>query len=47
MKSKIVGPEETAVAMQWLDKHISMAIDIHAIEKMLEKMFSMQSVPRP
>jgi hypothetical protein len=38
-------PEERDVAMQRLDKHVSMAMDTHATEEMLETMFSMGSVP--
>jgi hypothetical protein len=42
-----VEPEETAVARQWLDKHVSMVMDKHAIiEELLETAFSVLSYQR-
>jgi hypothetical protein len=47
LKVGVVEPEVRDVAMQQLDKHVSMAMDARAtIEEMLETMFSMGSVPR-
>jgi hypothetical protein len=46
LKGGIVEPEETTVARQRLDKHVSTAMDMHAkLEELLETVFSMQSVP--
>jgi hypothetical protein len=43
-----VKPEETAVAGQRLGKHMSPAMDTHAIiEEILEAVFYMSSVPTP
>jgi hypothetical protein len=40
-------PEETAVARQQFDKHVSAVMDMHAtVEELLETMFSMQSMLR-
>jgi hypothetical protein len=39
--------KETAIARQWLSKHVPAATDIYATtEKLLEAVFSMQCVPR-
>jgi hypothetical protein len=45
LKAGIVEPEEMAVAMQWLGKHIPMVMNTHAtIEELLDAVFSMLSV---
>jgi ribosome-interacting GTPase 1 len=42
-----VEPEETAIAMKRLDKHVSAAMDMDAmIQELLKMMFSMQSMLR-
>jgi ribosome-interacting GTPase 1 len=38
--------EETTTARQQHAKHVSMAMDMHATEELLEAVFSMQSVSR-
>jgi hypothetical protein len=46
LKGGIVEPEETDVARQRLDKHVSAATDTHpTIEELLETVFSMRPVP--
>jgi hypothetical protein len=45
MKAQIMEPEETAIARQWLGKHIPAATNIHATtKKLLDVVFSMWSV---
>jgi hypothetical protein len=42
-----VEPEETVVARQRLDKHVSAAMDVHTtIDELLEASYSVWSVPR-
>jgi hypothetical protein len=46
LKARIVGPEETAVAREWLGDHAFAVRHTHAtIEGLLEAMFSILSVP--
>jgi hypothetical protein len=53
LKARIVEPEETAVARQWLrkhvftaTKHVTTATNTHATsEELLEAAFSVRSVP--
>jgi hypothetical protein len=41
-----VEPEEMAVAMKWLDKHVSVGMGTDAtIQEQLKMMFFMQSMP--
>jgi hypothetical protein len=47
LKGGIVAPEERNVAMQQIDKQVSMAMDTHATtEEKFETRFSMWSVAR-
>lgn len=39
-------PEEMITARQWFGKHVPVALNIHTTEKLLEVVFSMQSIPR-
>jgi hypothetical protein len=47
-KNGIVEPEETAVAGKRRNKHLSMAVNMHATtEQMLEAVFSIWFMPSP
>jgi hypothetical protein len=47
LKPGILEPEETAVIMQRLGKHIPTATDTHAtIEELLDAVFSVRLVPK-
>jgi hypothetical protein len=46
LKGGVVEPEEWDVAMQQLDKHVSVAMDTHAIIEEILEMFSMEYVLR-
>jgi hypothetical protein len=46
LKTGIVEPEKMSVARQHFSKHIPVAMNIHTMEKLLEAVFSMQSVPK-
>jgi hypothetical protein len=54
LKAGIAEPKETAVAREWLCKHVSMATNSHdhsnrytntTIEELLEAVFSVRSMP--